>query len=123
MTTDLPVAQLKSELFKALAHPIRVRALERLVAGEESVGELAEQLGVEVTQLSQQLAVLRRASVVSTRRDGNTIFYSVRDPRMAKLLAAARQLVVSNLEDSRTILASLEEEGIEASGAAKTSTS
>ncbi|MBX3079534.1 MAG: helix-turn-helix transcriptional regulator [Salinibacterium sp.] len=123
MTTDLPVAQLKSELFKALAHPIRVRALERLVAGEESVGELAEQLGVEVTQLSQQLAVLRRASVVSTRRDGNTIFYSVRDPRMAKLLAVARQLVVSNLEDSRTILASLEEEGIEASGAAKTSTS
>ncbi|HMM83238.1 MAG TPA: metalloregulator ArsR/SmtB family transcription factor [Terrimesophilobacter sp.] len=123
MTTDLPVAQLKSELFKALAHPIRVRALERLVAGEESVGELADQLGVEVTQLSQQLAVLRRASVVSTRRDGNTIYYSVRDPRMAKLLVVARGLVVSNLEDSRSILVSLEEEGIEASGATQTSTS
>jgi ArsR family transcriptional regulator len=121
MTTELPVAALKAELFRALAHPVRVRALERLVdpalesrelsAGELSVGELAEQLGLEVAQVSQQLAVLRRANVVVTRRDGNTIYYSVRDPRISQLLAVARQLLLANLQDSQTLLASLEEEG------------
>lgn len=111
VTTELPVAALKAELFKALAHPVRVRALERLVVGEVSVGELADLLDLEVTQLSQQLAVLRRANIVVTRRDGNTIYYAVRDPRMSQLFAVAKQVLMTNLEDSRTILASLEEEG------------
>ena len=125
--TELPIAALKAELFKALAHPVRVRALERLVdvapdsqrgaIRELSVGELAEQLGLEVTQVSQQLAVLRRANVVATRRDGNTIFYSVRDPRMSDLLAVARQLLLASLQDSQSLLASLEEEGSTTAGA------
>jgi ArsR family transcriptional regulator len=129
MTTELPVAALKAELFRALAHPVRVRALERLVdpalesrelsAGELSVGELAEQLGLEVAQVSQQLAVLRRANVVVTRRDGNTIYYSVRDPRMSQLLAVARQLLLATLQDSQTLLVSLEEEGSSTAPAAR----
>jgi ArsR family transcriptional regulator len=129
MTTELPVAALKAELFRALAHPVRVRALERLVdpalesrelsAGELSVGELAEQLGLEVAQVSQQLAVLRRANVVVTRRDGNTIYYSVRDPRISQLLAVARQLLLANLQDSQTLLVSLEEEGSSTAPAAR----
>lgn len=127
MATELPVAALKAELFKALAHPVRVRALERLVdqgpearkegTRELSVGELADLLGLEVTQVSQQLAVLRRANVVTTRRDGNTIFYSVRDPRMSQLLAVARQLLLASLQDSQSLLASLEGEGSTAAGA------
>jgi ArsR family transcriptional regulator len=122
VTTELPVAALKAELFKALAHPVRIRVLERLVdsaleGGELSVGELADQLDVDIAQVSQQLAVLRRANVVVTRRDGNTINYSVRDPRISQLLAVARQLLVTNLQDSRSLLASLEEEGSKADGA------
>lgn len=126
MNSEPPVAALKAELFKALAHPVRIRALERLVdpslesrelsTGGLSVGELAEQLGLEVPQVSQQLAVLRRANVVATRRDGNTIYYSVRDPRMSQLLAIARQLLVTSLQDSQTVLASLEEEGSTVAG-------
>ncbi|MEO7348712.1 MAG: metalloregulator ArsR/SmtB family transcription factor [Terrimesophilobacter sp.] len=116
MTTDLPIAALKAEFFKALAHPLRIRALETLTdsahAGKSvSVGELAELLGVEITQVSQQLAVLRRANIVTTRREGNTIYYSVRDPRMTELLSVARQLLLAHLQDSQSLLASLEEEG------------
>jgi ArsR family transcriptional regulator len=55
------------------------------------------------------LAVLRRAGVVQTRREGNTIFYSVRDVRMAALLATARAMLVSNLQESTALLARLEE--------------
>ena len=107
---DLPVAALKAELFKSLAHPVRVRALEQLVHGERSVGDLADSIDAELTQLSQQLAVLRRAGVVVTRRDGNTIYYSVRDPRMAELLAVARRLLLANLQDTTELLATLERE-------------
>jgi DNA-binding transcriptional ArsR family regulator len=114
---DLPVAALKAELFKALAHPVRVRALEQLVQGERSVGDLADSIDAELTQLSQQLAVLRRAGVVVTRRDGNTIYYSVRDPRMAELLTVARRLLLANLQDTTQLLATLEREHAASEGA------
>lgn len=108
--SDNPVAALKAELFKSLAHPVRILALEQLVAGERSVGELAELIGVELAQVSQQLAVLRRAQVVTTRREGNTIFYSVLDERLADLLEVARSLLVSRLQSSTALLDTLEQE-------------
>ena len=108
LARELPVAQLKAELFKAIAHPLRIRILEQLVDGELSVGGLAELLGAELGAVSQQLAVLRRAGVVITRRDGTTIHYSLRDRGMAELLAVARRMLVSNLRDSRALLAELE---------------
>ena len=112
-TAELPVAQLKAELFKTLAHPVRVRALEQLIQGERSVGELAERIETEISHLSQQLAVLRRAGVVDTRRAGNTVYYSVRDPRISQLFAIARQMLVSNLQDSQSLLASLQDGSVE----------
>lgn len=102
-----PVAQIKAELFKALAHPLRVRALELLVKGESSVGDLAAALEVDLSHLSQQLAVLRRAEVVQTRREGNTIFYSVPNPGIGTLLTTARGFIVSSLQNSSSLLASL----------------
>lgn len=105
------VARLTAELLKALAHPVRVRALERLLQGESSVGALSDALGIEISHLSQQLAVLRHASIVETRRVGSTIFYSVRDPRMSHLLATARQMLASTLEDSRDVLVTIEDMG------------
>ena len=110
MASERPVAQLKAQLFKALAHPVRIRALEQLVEGERSVGELADSIGTEISHLSQQLAVLRKAGVVDPRREGNTVFYSVRDARLTGLLATARAMLVSNLQESTALLARLEEE-------------
>jgi DNA-binding transcriptional ArsR family regulator len=102
------VAEAKAEMFKALGHPIRVRALEVLVASERPVGELAEELGVEMSHLSQQLAVLRRAQIVTARRVRSTVFYSVRDPRIAQLFATARAMLVDGLRDRHALLADLE---------------
>ena len=97
-------AVLKAELFKALAHPARVRVLEELALGERPVGVLAEHLGMELSHLSQQLAVLRRAEVVSTRRVASVVFYRLRDPRMTQLLFLARELLVTSLQDSQAVL-------------------
>jgi DNA-binding transcriptional ArsR family regulator len=106
-----PVAVLKAELFKALAHPLRVRVLEVLVAGPCAVGDLATTLGVELSHLSQQLGVLRRAGVVVTRRTGSSVVYSLRDPRMSQLLAVAKQMLATGLRDTQALLIDLEETG------------
>ena len=105
---DAPVATAKAELFKALAHPIRIRVLEVLVDGERPVGELAGLLDVELSHLSQQLGVLRRAQVVVARRERSTVYYRLRDPRMSQLLVTAKQLLATGLRDSHALLADLE---------------
>src|SRR6476620_9962590 len=88
--SSVPLSVVKAELFKALAHPARIRALELLVESEHSVGELQQLVGIESSHLSQQLAVLRRAGLVTTRKDGPLVLYAIRDPEMIELLAVAR---------------------------------
>ncbi len=68
-----------AELLKALAHPARLMVMCRLVDGEASVGELQQQVGLSMSALSQHLAVLRELSLVTTRRQSQTIFYSLAD--------------------------------------------
>ncbi len=101
---DRSVAVLKAGLFKALGHPGRVRVLEALADGERPVGELADRLGLELSHLSQQLAVLRRAGVVSTRRVGSVVFYRLRDPRTTQLLFVAGEVLVASLQETRDAL-------------------
>lgn len=107
-TSDAPVFEAKAELFKALAHPARIRALELLVDGERSVSELQPDVGIEAAHLSQQLAVLRRAGLVVTRKQGTTVYYSIKDPLLIELLAAARRLLIASLSASVDLLAELE---------------
>jgi DNA-binding transcriptional ArsR family regulator len=66
-----------SELLKALANRHRLLILCRLTDGKRSVGELAEFLGIRVSGVSQHLALLRKDGLVATRRDGQTIWYSI----------------------------------------------
>jgi ArsR family transcriptional regulator len=89
---DVPA--LKAEFFKALAHPLRIRALELLSEGEMSVSELMEHVDVEQPHLSQHLAVLRRAGFVVTRRQGSNVIYGLADQRIAELLAVSRQMLL-----------------------------
>lgn len=67
---------------RALADPKRLCVLETLAAGEASVSELSTCAGCQVPNMSQHLAVLRAAGLVSTRRVGSTIFYRLADPRV-----------------------------------------
>ena len=69
-------------LGRALADPKRLCVLESLSAGELSVSELAGRVACQVPNMSQHLAVLRSAGLVTTRRDGSTVFYRLADPRV-----------------------------------------
>ena len=68
----VPLYQAKAELFKTLGHPARIRILELLSDRDHAVHELLEQIEIEPSNLSQQLAVLRRSSMVVSRRRSET---------------------------------------------------
>ena len=105
-----PLSEIKADLFKALGHPARVRALEVLAEGERSVGELQPLVGIEASHLSQQLAVLRRTGLVSTRKVGASVFYTLRDPLVAELLAVAKRLLLTLLSETQGLLDGLSAE-------------
>jgi DNA-binding transcriptional ArsR family regulator len=67
-TMSRPLYQLKAEFFKTLGHPVRIRVLELLSEREHAVSELLAAIEIEPANLSQQLAVLRRAGLVTTRK-------------------------------------------------------
>lgn len=102
------IASVKADLFKAIAHPARIRALEILSNGPRSVGELQPDIGIEPSHLSQQLAVLRRAGLVTARKEGNSVIYSIKDPVLIDLLGAARRLLVNSLAQTRDLLSDLD---------------
>ncbi len=109
-SVNRPLSEIKAELFRALAHPARVRALELLAEGERSVGDMAPLVGIELSHLSQQLAVLRRAGLVTTRKEGSTVFYAVRDLAIVELLAAAKRVLINSLTETQELLAGLQVE-------------
>lgn len=109
---SVPIHQLKAEFFKTLGHPARIRVLEVLSDGEQSVGQLVPAVGIEASHLSQQLAVLRRANLVQTRKEGSTVYYSVANPEIFTLLAVAKGILASSLSESRELLAELESEPV-----------
>jgi DNA-binding transcriptional ArsR family regulator len=94
-----PLYEVKANLFKGLAHPLRVRVLEVLTtAPEASVSELLEATGLEASHLSQHLAVLRNYRLVTADRRGNQVYYCLAYPQVADLLRVARALLGEILE-------------------------
>ena len=99
-----PLYQLKAEFFKTLGHPARIRVLELLSEREHAVAEMLPQVGIEPSHLSQQLAVLRRANLVTSRKQGSTVYYSLTSPQVAELLAVARQILTGVLSGQAELL-------------------
>lgn len=102
-----PLYQVKAELFKTLGHPARIRVLELLARREHAVSEMLPEVGLEPAHLSQQLAVLRRANLVATRRDGSAVYYSLVSPQVAELLAVARRILTEVLTSQADLLGDL----------------
>ena len=77
-----PDRQRYAAVSRALADPKRLCVLEILAAGERSVSQLSREASCQVPNMSQHLAVLRSAGLVSTRREGNTVLYRLADTRV-----------------------------------------
>jgi DNA-binding transcriptional ArsR family regulator len=101
----------KARFFRALAHPTRIRILEILVRRGYTVQELQQALTLDQPTVSQQLAVLRNQNVVSARKEGLSVRYTVRDPLVGELLAVARRIFDNHLANTRGLLRELQREG------------
>jgi len=94
-----PLYQVKADMFKGLAHPIRVRLLELLAGTDEvPVTTLMAETGLEASHLSQHLAVLRRHGLVQSERRASYVYYRLAFPEVAELLAIARRLLTLALQ-------------------------
>jgi len=100
----------KADIFQSLAHPTRITIIERLRdEGELPAGMIIERLGVEQANASQHLAVLRNKQIVTTRKEGNQVFYSLRDPLLGEVLDLMRRYFQQHLAESMAMLQELNE--------------
>ena len=108
MADDLPaglvLGDVKAELFKSMGHPTRIQLLEMLAEGPVAVSRLRDSTGLEPSNLSQHLGLLRRQRlIVPTRRDGR-LFYELACPEVTIVLGAARSLLETLLHTARLTL-------------------
>lgn len=109
--TERPLYEIKANLFKALAHPARIRVLEILSANARptTVGEILADTNIEPTLLSQHLAVLKRHRVVRAERIGNAVYYELGHPSIPELLVIARTFLADTLKAQRQQLKAFDE--------------
>lgn len=93
MDARQPLYRMKADFFKTLGHPARIRVLELLSEREYAVSEMLPEVGIEPANLSQQLSILRRTGLVIARREGLSVSYSLTSPRVAELMAVAREIL------------------------------
>lgn len=103
----VPLYQAKAEFFRMLGHPVRIRVLELLSDGPMPVRNLLTEIDVEASNLSQQLAVLRRAGIVTATRERSTMVYALAGPDVSDLLQAARRILTELITGREELLAEL----------------
>ena len=102
------LSNFKAEFFKALAHPLRISILDALRSGELTVNEISQRFEVEAANASQQLAILRNRNIVVARKKGSSVYYSISDKTVFKLLDVARDIFNNHLVGVRSMLEEIE---------------
>lgn len=92
MTTKTAQINKAANCVKAIAHPIRLSILSLLAVGEKNVQELTKELGASQSNVSQHLFQMRARDLVVTRRDGNMVFYSIRNPKLVRLMEMMKEV-------------------------------
>ena len=106
----VPLYQAKAEFFRTLGHPARIRVLELLSEAPTPVHELRSRIEIEASNLSLQLAVLRRSGLVTQHREAGEVIYSLAIPEVRDLLAAARGILQAQKAEQQTLVDELTRE-------------
>jgi DNA-binding transcriptional ArsR family regulator len=100
----------KAEIFQALAHPTRIAIVEALRKGETSAGQLIEELKLEQANASQHFAVLRGKQIVTSRKEGNQVFYSLRNPVLIEVLDILKRYFYAHLSQTMSMMKEIQME-------------
>jgi DNA-binding transcriptional ArsR family regulator len=95
---------LKAEVFKAMGHPLRLGVIEFLHSGEKCVCEIVEHVGTEISNVSKHLSILKKAGIVTDRRDGLKMMYSLTMPCALDFVHCVEGVVIKRLEDQRAVM-------------------
>lgn len=101
------ISELHAEICKTLGSPVRIQILDLLRNGEKTVGQLSGDLALKQANVSQHLAVLRQRRVVTTRKEGTNIYYSVSNPKIIQACRLMREVLLEQLKEAQklTVLA------------------
>jgi len=108
----VPLYEAKAEFFRMLGHPVRIRVLELLQEGPLPVRDLLAAVEVEPSNLSQQLAVLRRSGIVTATRNGSTVVYELAGGDVSELMRAARRILTEMLAGRNELLEELRDDEV-----------
>ncbi|MFQ5800971.1 MAG: ArsR/SmtB family transcription factor [Candidatus Hydrothermarchaeales archaeon] len=89
-----------AEICKIFTSPKRLEIIDLLQEGERSVSELSASTGLSQSSVSQHLAILRERGVVATRRDGNTVFYRIANPKILEACRLMREVLLERMNES-----------------------
>lgn len=106
------IFELHAEICKTFTNPKRLEILDLLRAGEKSVNELVQLAGINQSNLSQHLAILRGKGIVQTRRDGLNIYYSITNPKIIKAFDIMREILYEQLALNENLAKELEVGGL-----------
>ncbi len=98
------LVKLKSDLFKGLAHPIRIKILELLKNGELCVCTIYEELEQSQSNISQHLSKLKKANLVKSRKDGLQVYYSLNNDKIIDILKLSKEILLDQLDETRKSL-------------------
>jgi len=97
--------EMRANVVKALAHPVRLMLVEELRDGERCVCELVETVQAERTSISKHLAILKQAGILHDRKEGLKVFYSLACPCVNNFLECVEGVIKSNLRAHQDALA------------------
>lgn len=98
MVVEQTVYEMRAEVMKALAHPSRLMIADALAGGERCVCELQELVGTSMPTVSRHLAQMRNAGIVSARREGNQVFYSLTCPCVMRVFPCIDEVLRNERE-------------------------
>lgn len=100
--------ELTAEVLRALGHPLRLKIIEFLRAGERCVCEIIPAVGAEQSVVSKHLSVLRQAGILEARKEGLRVIYRIRDPAVPDLCDLAQEIVARRLGELAGLVTTLE---------------
>lgn len=101
------ISEMHAEVCKTLGSPVRIEILDSLREREKTVSQLGEELGLRQANISQHLAVLRQRQVVSTRKEGTSVYYRVSNPKIVQACQLMREVLLEQLKETQKIAATI----------------
>ncbi|MDP2168235.1 MAG: metalloregulator ArsR/SmtB family transcription factor [Thermodesulfovibrionales bacterium] len=106
MNRSKTIYELQAEVCKAIASPKRLEIINSLKAGEKTVSELVEMLGVPKANVSQHLAVMRHKGILKTRKRGVNVYYSISNPKVIQACTLMREVLTEQMREKSKLLRS-----------------